>query len=583
MKKELIYKIIKITSLVLTLFNLLMFFSMRCCWSGISKTLGYEDATNLTVKQFILDLPIIILFVLLAVAITNILLFKLMKKESKLWSIIMISVNFIFTIAVFVIIALGAIDYMYFIMPEFIKVCMITALIFFVIFMIFIYPKTNLVDNKIYKYSVFTAILLIAVLYVIKFSINFIEYKPVVYAVEDKYQIVFGTSAEALGWVEINGKKYADTNAGSEKSFTKVHKIEVPMAVLNEAQGYTIVSQKFFYRGPFGAIKDAKISESYSFKGVDSTDGIKYYALADVHMEIKGTAQAASYSPDMEFLVLAGDVISLMNTHDDAFYTGKVAHEITKGEIPVVYARGNHEIKGDMSEEFYKYVGSKNQNFYYNFYFDNVYGIVLDMGEDHDDDYWEYYDTAFFDDYRKEQSEFLDKEIEKGNYLNFDYKMVVCHIPIPYINTRGNHKEIKIELTEKLNQMDIDIMLSGHQHDLWVFEPNILNPLEKLNYNSTIKPYVDGKPVKHKGMVTDFNFPTFLISKRGSTQTDSAKLTQNTQIGLTVNVDLKQTNTQTIVYNNSEGKIINMVNPFAEYTYGNQIVVNLNTKEFSKQ
>jgi hypothetical protein len=44
MKKELIYKIIKIATLVLALFNLLMFFSMRCIWSGISKTLGYEKS-----------------------------------------------------------------------------------------------------------------------------------------------------------------------------------------------------------------------------------------------------------------------------------------------------------------------------------------------------------------------------------------------------------------------------------------------------------------------------------------------------------------------------------------------------------
>ena len=77
MKKELIYKIIKITSVILTLFNLLMYFSMRCCWSGISKTLGYEKAYN----PLILHLPLIIFFVLLAVAITNIILLKFMKKE----------------------------------------------------------------------------------------------------------------------------------------------------------------------------------------------------------------------------------------------------------------------------------------------------------------------------------------------------------------------------------------------------------------------------------------------------------------------------------------------------------------------
>ena len=577
MKKELIYKIIKIASLVLALFNVLMYFSMRCCWSGISKTLGYEDAYN----PLILHLPLIIFFILIGLAITNVTLFKVMKKEKYVWSIVTLAINFIFTIAVCVIIALGAIDYMYFIMPEFLKVSMITALIFFVIFMIFIYPKTHLVDNKIFKYTIFSSIFLIAVLYVMGFSINTIEYKPVVYAVEDKYQIVFGTSADALGWVKIGEIEYYDTYAGSEKSFTKVHKIEVPMTELDKAGGYTIYSQKFFYRGPFGAIKDVVISENYSFRGVDTTDGINYYALADVHMEIEGSVKAANQNKNKEFLVLAGDIISLMNTHDDAFYTGKVAHEITKGEIPVVYARGNHEVKGDISEEFYKYVGSKNGNFYYNFYFNDLYGMVLDLGEDHDDNWWEYYETAHYDEYRNEQKDFVKNEIENTQGKNYKYKMLVSHIPVTYINTRKNHYEFKKELTTLLNEMNFDISLSGHQHDLFVFEPGVVEPYKDLKYSKLFKGSVDSSD-KTRGELTDFNFPSFLISKRGSFQTDSDKLTQKTQIGLSVEVD-GQYKTETIIYNNSNGKIISIVNPFAEINYGNEIVVNLKTKEFNKQ
>ena len=48
-------KVIKISTLVISLFNLLMYFSMRCCWSGISKTLGYEDGYN----PLILHLPLL--------------------------------------------------------------------------------------------------------------------------------------------------------------------------------------------------------------------------------------------------------------------------------------------------------------------------------------------------------------------------------------------------------------------------------------------------------------------------------------------------------------------------------------------
>ena len=582
MKKELVNKIIKLVSLIIGLFNVLMFHSLRCCWSGISKTLGYEKADTLVEAEFILNLPIIVFVLILLAFIANIVLYKVMKKEKNLWSYIMLGVNLIFLIAIIVIIALGAIDYMYFVIQEFAKVLAISALVFFSIFMIFIYPKTKFADNKVFKYSIFGTILLCAIIVVLNYSINTISYKPVVYAVEDEYQIVFGTSSEALGWVEINGKKYTDTSAGSEKSYTKVHKISVPMEDLENATEYTIYTQRFHYRGPFGAIKDTVISETYSYRGIDFSGGIDYYAISDIHMETNGSVKAANYNSKKDFLVLIGDVISFIETEDDAFYTNKVAHEMTKGSIPVVYARGNHEVKGRYSEEFYKYVGSKNQNFYYSFYFkdsdESIYGLVLDMGEDHDDDWWEYYETAHYDEYREEQALFLESELakdssDKYSYQNYKYRMLVTHIPVNYINSRKNHVPIKEKLTGLLNQFNLDISLSGHQHDIWIFEPGVVEPMEKMPYNSNYS------SSNHKGMVTDYNFPAFLVSKRGLTQTDSDELTQTTQIGLSVHVNETH---QVLAFNNSNGEVLNMVNSFADITYGKEITITRDTKTFSR-
>ena len=357
------------------------------------------------------------------------------------------------------------------------------------------------------------------------------------------------------------------------------------MDVLDQAKEYKIFTQRFYYRGPFGAIKDKVISETYNFRPVDTSDGLNYYALADIHMELNGSKKAADCNQDKELLVLAGDVISFVETHDDAFYTGKIAHAITKGEIPVVYARGNHEVKGEYAEQFYKYVGSKNENFYYSFYFENVYGLVLDLGEDHDDDWWEYYDTAYYDEYRDEQARFLETELARTDdksYTNYNYRMLVSHIPVIYINSRGNHVAIKQELTSLLNQFNLDIALSGHQHDLWVFEPNTLVVDQRLPYNP------DYRNGTNKGRVTDYNFPTFLISKRGLTQNDDESLTLKSQIGLTVKVDFAK-NTETVIYNTSNGTLVNMVNPFKNadtgttYSYGTEIVIDRATKEFQKK
>ena len=84
----------KIANLVVSWFNVFMFFSMKCCWSGISKTLEYEKNDS----WFILNLPPILFFVFIAILVANILLFILVDKKKNLWSYIFNGVNGVFFI-----------------------------------------------------------------------------------------------------------------------------------------------------------------------------------------------------------------------------------------------------------------------------------------------------------------------------------------------------------------------------------------------------------------------------------------------------------------------------------------------------
>ena len=568
MKKYLNY-LSKGFNLVLSFFNLILFFSIRMCWSGISKTLGYEDSNS----AFILWLPVIIWFILIIIFGLNIFFF-LKKRNKNLWSYIMNGVNTLFLIVNIVIVILGAIDYMFFAWPYVFKYIGMALLGLIVIFFIFIYPKTILKDNNLFKYSCIGLVSLISAGVVCNVTFNSIKYKPAVYIVENEYQIVFGSNVEALAWVEVDNKRYYEDYAGYYNSTKKMHKIIVPMDVLDNAKEYTVGTQKLTYRGPFGGFKGREIEETYSFRPVDTSDGLNYYSISDVHMGLECSKEASDYNKDKELLILAGDTISMIDTYRDAAYTNKVAYELTKGEIPVIYARGNHELKGKYMEEFHDYVGANGEDFFYKFSFGNVYGLVLDIGEDHDDNYWEYYDTCDFNEYRNRQLELIRSELESKEYLNYDYRLVVCHIPIPFINARHNHVDFKKDVTTLLNQMDIDMVISGHQHDLLVFEPGLITPFTDLTYN---KDFVkSGKTTK--AYLTDFNFPSFTVSKRGYTQTDDSSLTLNSQIGLTIKVDFNN-KTQTCIFNNSKGEKVNIVNPYYDVDYKDEIVYSIETNK----
>ena len=568
MKKYLNY-LSKGFNLVFSFINLILFFSIRMCWSGISKTLGYEKSESL----FILWLPVIIWFILIIIFSLNIFFF-LKKRNKNLWSYIMNVVNVVFLIANIVIIILGAIDYMFFAWPYVFKYIGMGLLGLIIIFFIFIYPKTKLKDNNIFKYSCIGLVSLISTGVVCNVNINNIKYKPVVYIVEDEYQIVFGSNVEALAWVEIDNQKYYEEYAGYYNSTKKMHKVIVPMEVLDASKEYKVGTQKLTYRGPFGGFKGRVKEETYSFRPIDTSDGLNYYSISDVHMGLECSKEASDYNKDKELLILAGDTISMIDTYRDAAYTNKVAYELTKGEIPVIYARGNHELKGKYMEEFHDYVGAKGEDFFYKFSFGNVYGLVLDIGEDHDDDYWEYYDTCDFNEYRNRQLDLIKTELESKEYLNYEYRLVVCHIPIPFINTRHNHVDFKKEVTTLLNQMDIDMVISGHQHDLLVFEPGLITPFTDLTYNKNF--VKSGKTTK--AYLTDFNFPSFTVSKRGYTQTDDSSLTLNSQIGLSIIVDFNN-KTQTCIFNNSKGDKVNIVNPYFDVNYKDEIVYSIETNK----
>ena len=106
-----------------------------------------------------------------------------------------------------------------------------------------------------------------------------------------------------------------------------------------------------------------------------TADGLVYYTMTDVHHARKGAVAAALAVENLDFLVILGDSVGMVEYEKDVQFSNVLAHDVTKGEIPVVYARGNHEIKGAYAEELYKYVGSKNESFYYWFTLSNVFDV----------------------------------------------------------------------------------------------------------------------------------------------------------------------------------------------------------------
>lgn len=541
----------------------LFWLAMRVIWSGISKVI-YEALGMSEPTDFLLNLPLyinIFLWILFVVAVVQL----VRKGNKKMSNIILTVLLVIFTIASIVVVVMGAVDYLYFILPKFF-ISMLTGIgISVFAWLLFFQPVYNSIFSNVLKCGLLALVIIVTVFegYGITLGSKF-TYEPVVYAVEDTYQIVFSTNHPATAWVEIDGKAYYDLFAGSMKSNDTVHKITVPQHILDDAKEYSIHTEKMIYRGPFGGFKGKEISQEYNFRPVDSSDGLVYYTMTDVHHAEKGAVPAANSVQDLDFLVILGDSVGMVEYEKDVQFSNLLAFEVTKGEIPVVYARGNHEIKGKYAESLYKYVGSKNEEFYYWFTLSDVFGINLDLGEDHDDGWWEYYGTDQFDLYREEQTNFLKEMVNTKPYEDYNYTLVTCHIPIQFVNSRKDHVNVKAEWTELLNQINPDLAVYGHQHDLYPFlegQDTMYNEKGKLIYNSQFKGE-EGKT--YGGYLTDYTFNGFIAGRRGTAQVDDiGALNRSEHVGLAVYVDLEN-NSQLCKFINTAGEVVPVYNPFVE-------------------
>lgn len=305
-------------------------------------------------------------------------------------------------------------------------------------------------------------------------------YGPTVFAVGNEYQIIYHTNTKGIAWAEIDGQKYYDEYGGFIRSESLNHKITIPMEVLDSAKKYSIHFAPVYERKPYSPEKGTEIKRMYDFRPVDTSDGLQIYSVADSHSNTALCTKSAKYYGDkLDLLVLCGDINSESTSLEKLCDISVIAFKITEGKIPVVYARGNHEIRGQVSELIDEYVGTNNGDLFYTFRLGSLWGVVLDCGEDKADDHKEYGGMVAFDNFRKAQTEFLKEIVENAeseyNAEGVEQRIVICHIPFPAKEDYAPAPEIYHEWTALLSKMNIDMMLSGHHHKTEILESGAIS------------------------------------------------------------------------------------------------------------
>ena len=298
---------------------------------------------------------------------------------------------------------------------------------------------------------------------------------PIVYAVGKNYQIMVPVSKETLMWAEVGGKCYYDDVNGILRSNCTTHRMTVPMKEMDKAKVYKICYRIVNERKPYYSDVSDVFEYSSAFCPVQ-TDNPKFFQIADTHNMVEKPVAAAKAFGRIDFLILNGDLPDHSGDVKNFTTIHRIASEITDGEFPVVFARGNHDMRGIYAENIAEHTPTDNGRSYYTFRLGSLWGMVLDCGEDKPDGHVEYAHTICCADFRERQTEFIKNVILKAQKEyeadGIKQKIVIMHDPFTeYLQHQTSEADMKTyqEWASLLREYICpNVMICGHVHQAYV-------------------------------------------------------------------------------------------------------------------
>jgi predicted MPP superfamily phosphohydrolase len=297
---------------------------------------------------------------------------------------------------------------------------------------------------------------------------------------EHEVTIVWTTNNYAVSWVELapagnesfyatERPRYYQTQDGN-RVVSKLHKVAISGLERGTEYRYRIFSQAVMPEQlMYGRIASSNVygRKPLRFTTLDTHKSeVSFVTLNDIHgriADLKALCRNVKHGTT-DLVFFNGDMVD--NIPDEQRFFANFMDESVKlfaAEVPVFYARGNHETRGLFSRYFSDYFPTNSGKLYYTFRQGPVHFIVLDSGEDKPDSDIEYYGLAQFDAYRTEQQEWLKKELQSESFRTAPYKVVIMHIP-PINSDWHGTLDVQRKFLPLLNNSGITVMFCGHMH-----------------------------------------------------------------------------------------------------------------------
>lgn len=296
--------------------------------------------------------------------------------------------------------------------------------------------------------------------------------------------ILWITSKDSSSWVEygespdqLDKKAYGKSEFGF-KPAGRLNCVKINQLKPGVTYHYKIGSKEIKDFQPYKlTYGDTIYGATESFLNSDiAKDEVSFVMLNDIHDRPKSIAHLLDLDKgnSRDFIFFNGDVFDYQSD-EQQIITNMLQPCVDSfaKKTPFVYVRGNHETRGKFARDFPAYFDHVGNTA---FTLGPVRFVILDTGEDKEDAHPVYAGIVDFDEYREGQAAWLEEEINRKEFKNAAFRVVMMHIPPRYSGDAHGPVHCTELFEPIMNRGKVDLVLSGHTHKYMVHQPD-----KKLN------------------------------------------------------------------------------------------------------
>lgn len=259
-------------------------------------------------------------------------------------------------------------------------------------------------------------------------------------ATRTSMNVMFQTNCVGHCWIEygtdtLNTRRARALMDGQEVCYDIENNIKLDHLQPGTRYYYRVCVQEILhksaYANHFGG--DTLRTRFYSFRTPGDDGDFGCLVFNDLHDQSKtyGRLRELVKDEDYDFVIFNGDCLPEPRNRNHAIdMIHRLADAIGGAEKPVIFLRGNHEIRNFYSAGMHRLIGYYGDKTYAAFTWGQTRFVMLDPGEDKPDSTPVYGGLNDFTQLRMDQTEFIKHELKSKEFKQARHRVLISHIPI---------------------------------------------------------------------------------------------------------------------------------------------------------